>query len=217
MTSTDTSAPPDLTPILLDLMAEIFIWQYEAVFKIEYEGAVQALGKSAQGKPRRPREPGDEIRNAFDHFALGIRCAFEVDDREVPPVAETITGAPEKPHPDRPKTPTDDAYNNLAQARRHIAVGRFYCIEHQIICSIGKLRRLIASLDDMRRASYAETANSLVADFLGIPRLPAGPQFIPTQIENDIEQFTAQTEKLKVILNKLLHIADELAPPAPAA
>ena len=215
MTSTDSTAPALLTPTILDLMAETFIWEYEAVFKIAYERAVKALGRNAQGKARRPREPGDEIRNAFDHFALATRCAFQVDGREVPDPAETVSGAPEVPNPLRPKTQTDDAYNNLDQARRHLAVGRFYCVEHQIICSIDKLRPLIAGLDDARKGSYVDRANALAAEFADIPRLLAGAEFNPQRIESDIERFDSQSEKLTEVLRKFLLIADELAPPVP--
>jgi hypothetical protein len=214
MTSTDSSAPAALTPTILDLVAATFIWEYEAVFKIAYERAVKALGKSAQGRPRRPREPGDEIRNAFDHFALATRFAFVVDGRKVPPPAHKISGAPEKPNPRAPTDPRDIAYNNLDQARRHLAVGRFYCIEHQILCVIKKLRPLIADLDDTRRHSYIERANLLSDKFADTPRLFAGAEFDLKLIDADIKEYNSESEKLTEILNGFLLIARELAPAA---
>src|ERR1700719_1774933 len=122
MSPTESEPTKELTPTILEWMSEIFIEDYERKFKPAYEEAARLR------KKRKPIEPSEEMRNAFDHFALAVRNALLVDGH-IEPTPKDL----EKPtNPAIPKKLEDRAVNNLEQAKRHISVGRFYCVAHQI-------------------------------------------------------------------------------------
>ena len=194
-----------VTRAILDKMADIYIDEYEAIFKVAYERTVQAL------QHKRPVEPDHEVRNAFDHFALATRCAFVVDRLDVPPTVEEITRVFHEPSPDRPQKPEDGAYNNLAQARRHLIAGLYYCLEHQVMATAVQLRaHILLMAEDARRAEASATARALVVKYWAMPRIFAGPEVDPEKLRQDIERFQSRCEVLTELLRDMLQLLKDI-------
>src|SRR5580704_6881843 len=178
------SQEPKFAPTVLDKMGHVFADDYDRLFRVVYENAVQMIGAL-------PLEPGEEIRNAFDHFALASKCARDVDASPPPPQIE-IDKSRER------------AWTNIEQARRHIIAGSFYCVEHQLRHQINAITRFVDALNwagRSRVAGFQATADSLEA------RLPSALEInIAPSTERSVnERETTETEA------KVREITDLLA------
>jgi hypothetical protein len=186
----DTSEPVKFTPVLLDRIATTTMTEYEGRYYKAYLRAVGARGN------RRPFEPLDELRNVFDHFSLATRDAFTVDGRKTPPNPRKREMAEKK------KAITDlkkRAFLDLDQARRHLAIGRYYCAEHLIV---GYIERIELTLRRMRRngqkvpAQFRQRAAKL-DDRLGrVGVLSIEGIYTSPEIEIWLRKFEAKIDKL---------------------
>jgi hypothetical protein len=196
---------PELSAPVMRLVADIFIGEYELLFKPVFEDAVQSVDYL-------PIEPCEELRNALDHFALAVGTAFMQDGREVP---QTTVKAWFDSRA-RPKDHIADANLNLGQARRHLAVGRFYCIQHQIVGVILKLRTTIAGMkDEAQKSHYHKKNEALVTRFADIPRIVADRQFNLEIINREIDQFNIDSEGLTNLATDFLALAKEISTNSP--
>src|SRR6202030_588548 len=135
------SQSPEFVPAILHEMARVFADDYDRFFRVVYEDAIQMLG-------RLPLEPGEEIRNAFDHFAIASSCATEVDAAPVPPAPDT-------------EVIREQAWTNIEQARRHIVTGCFYCIEHQLVHQMQSIDSYVKALPESVKATLSTLQASL--------------------------------------------------------
>ena len=196
MSPTEQAASGPFTSAILSSMAELFIHDYEVLFVPAYEDAVRIRG-------RRPNEPADEIRNAFDHFSLATKRAFVVDGREVP------LRVGEQPVPDS----TVDALRNLDQAHRHLSIGRFYCFVHQIMGLISRIGLQIASLSNLPRETrdgYQLRADSLENRFLDDLELNVAPMYDREQIRIEIENLETKILNITNLTNQFALLAQEI-------
>ena len=186
----------------MNLMAEIFVKRYEAVYKVDFQRAVKFCRYP-------PREAVIEISNAFDHFALAVRSAFEVDGREVPLPVDIILGIQEVPV--RPKNSREDAYTNLLQAEKHLAVSRFCSLEHQIVAVIHILRGLIVAIpDDTIRANYRKSSEQLLNEFIEAPTVNPDAGFNQEQIKAELVTYNERCDALHKILARFLTLMNEI-------
>jgi hypothetical protein len=187
------SAP--FTPVVLDTIADTLLAEYEGRFRPVYEDTVQALGR------QRPQEPADEIRNAFDHFSIATKHAFAIDQRPAPIVLSHKGVA----------DPHAATYTNLAQAQRHLVLGRFHCIEHQIEALIKEIHARVNAMTDKDRAS--EPIKRIMADtdrlhraYRKLRKLRVKPLFDPKKIARDLKTREVQIERLTQLVNGFLTI-----------
>jgi hypothetical protein len=196
MSLTDPSPPAEFTPAILDEMAETFMSEYEQKYYAAYLRAVMARDN------RRPFEPTDELRNAFDHFSLATRGAFDIDgrnppknprEREVPPQKDALA-------------PKERAFVDLDQGRRHLVIGRYYCAEHQIIGLMERIAQTLKGMspkDRRAKAPLRQRAAEIDAKFQGMKRIVIEPIFTRkeiaawiTDLETKIEELTTLTLEL---------------------
>jgi hypothetical protein len=90
-----------------------------------------------------PYEPGEEIRQVFDHCARAYINASTADAiRSNPSYSESADLQADC------NVQEYAAKANLLQARRHILSGHFICLEHQIAASMESIRRFAIAQDE---------------------------------------------------------------------
>jgi hypothetical protein len=174
-------------------MARVFADDYDRLFKVVYEEAAQISGAL-------PFEPGEEIRNAFDHFALASQCATEVDAAPIPPSPD-IEAVRER------------AWTNIEQARRHIVTGRFYCLEHQLRHQIEAIAdfapRLGAALD-ATATSFQARADALEARIPSARTIDISPTTVKAEIARQITHMQDKVREITNLLNDYFTLYREI-------
>jgi hypothetical protein len=184
-------SPGPLTSDALRRMAEIFLSDYEQHFRIVYEDA--ALISI-------PLEPGEEVRNAFDHFSEACWLAAEVDAGN--PIAE-------------PEDFRGQVWTNIGQARRHLSVGRYFCIQHQIVNAFRRIRLELPAAPEFQ-PRFDDLVRRL-RRIGGIEKIVIERIFKPDLLDRWVEEFEAKIEALTHLLNDFLILLDDLFPEAPPA
>jgi hypothetical protein len=194
MSPTDPSGPEKLAPVILDRMAEILMDEYEGRFFDAYKRAVMARDN------RRPLEPADEMRNAFDHLSLATRRAFTIDMRPLPL----------DPRETREITdPRESAYLNLDQARRHLAIGRYYCCEHQIVGLIECIAAAVADMSKNAKSAEAplrQRAEELDNKFQRIGGVVIEGIYSSAEINTWLQGFEVKIDELTRLTNELARL-----------
>jgi hypothetical protein len=196
------SQSPEFVPAILHEMARVFADDYDRFFRVVYEDAIQMLG-------RLPLEPGEEIRNAFDHFAIASSCATEVDAAPVPPSAD-VAAIRER------------AWTNMEQARRHIVTGRFYCIEHQLVYQMRTIESYVTALPDNVKATISAlqggSINALEARLGGARAISLQPTIIRREVLEQITTLETKITEITDLLNEYMvlyeNIRDAVESPA---
>jgi hypothetical protein len=202
----DTSEPGKFTPVLLDRIAITTMTEYEGRYYKAYLRAVSARGN------RRPFEPLDEIRNAFDHFSLATRGAFTADGREVPPNPRKRKVSERKAASD----PQERALLDLNQARRHLAIARYYCAEHQIVGYIEQIDRTLQAKRSKRQkvpAQLHKRAEELDQRLGAIRPLTIAGIYTSPEIEIWLKEFEIQIDGLARLSADLAILLREIAAP----
>jgi len=178
------SQDQDCVPAIFKKMAVVMADDYDNHFRVVYEQAIQMLEKL-------PVEPGEEIRNAFDHFALASRCAHEVDAAASLPQPEIVERR-------------QDAWTNMEQARRHIVTGRFYCLEHQLICQMSMIDVYVRGLTDEQRGRISpliQTVVTLEGRLQGATRIDLNPTRVMSEVLDQIAEVQRRIEEITPLLN----------------
>jgi hypothetical protein len=178
------SQSQDCVPAIFNKMASVLADDYDDQFRVVYEQAIQMLEKL-------PVEPGEEIRNAFDHFSLASSCARGVDAAPFPPPPEFVAMR-------------QDAWTNMEQARRHIVTGRFYCLEHQLICQMAMIDAYVGKLTDEQRgriSPLAETVVALEARLQGATLIDLTPTRVMSEVLEQIAEVEQRIEEITPLLN----------------
>lgn len=160
MTPTQVSPDPDkFAPVVLDRMAGIMMAEYEGLFFKAYSRALVLRGE------RRPFEPMDEMRNAFDHFSQAARGAFEIDGRnaEVPRNPRNRAMPKEK----AALSPKERAFLDLNQGRRHLAIGRYFRALHEIIGYRDRIEQAFARMSRKKPSAPMRKRAAELYDRLG--------------------------------------------------
>lgn len=126
--------------------AEIIFERLSAALLTDYQRYKQDYERAVTLVRGRPVEPADELRNAFDHFSLAVAIASTPRDRGVS-------------SPQGNDSDLEDALIHILQGQRHIALARYYCLQHQIVALSEKVRQAVAS--------------PLIRDELDLPRTRA--------------------------------------------
>lgn len=193
----ELKAANPLTRAVVDGIADVLIDEYEGLFRAVYERAVIAIGG-------RPLEPADEMRNAFDHFALATKRAIIVDgNRRVPE------------HPDDAKVTDNrvDAVLNLWQARRHLAIGRFYCLQHQVVGFLQQVRALAAGLDQNARQAMVDAANAIDTRFQTARPLQIEAIHDPDLIDRSIAELEVRSKEVAGLARDLMKLIKDITLP----
>jgi hypothetical protein len=136
--------PAEVQSAVFNAMAEVVSYDYVSRFKPIFEDTTQLLGAL-------PFEPGEEIRQAFDHFAAAITEATEISTDRAASAAS-------------PNVRVERALNHLQRARRHILVGVYYSLEHQLRCCLQQISDYVASLpstESSKMTNYKFVADEL--------------------------------------------------------
>ena len=176
-------------------MTAIFRDDFEGHFRSIYEDTVNLLDAF-------PGESESEVFNAFEHFSLACKLAAEVDGSATP--AADVEAVKDK------------ARVNLGQARRHLSVGRFFCIEHQIIFTMYSIRDHVARLPDNVRAAKAihqGRADELESEFRGAAAIEIKPIYNAAELERAVNEFENEIDGLTRVLNGFLKLADDILAP----
>lgn len=167
----------DVLQSLVDLLAH----EYRGRFQPTYDSTVQIIGA-------RPFEPAEEIRNAFDHISRSLDCARQAEVASLSdlPAGKTIA------------TLREDALTNLEQARRHLVLGRLFCMIHQIVWQIDRM----ANDTSLRRAAQQgvvqqmqKRADALEETFRNMV-IPMSLSNMRATIEEDTSQLELRVEEI---------------------
>ena len=172
------------TPAVLRAAADVFLVDYEGCFRPLYEDAARLSKK-------RLSEPADEVRNAFDHLSLATRQAFMVDKRRFP--------MPLRPEKAKVSNRRASALTHLWQARRHLAVGRIYCLQHQINRLVDRIYQRMDQLTVQQRQAadpLMKRVDELQKKYLRAQTIRVKRNFDPEELAQDIERREAQIERL---------------------
>lgn len=183
------SEDPNLVQAVLYKMARVFADDYDSLFRVVYEHTVQMIDAL-------PIEPGDEIRNAFDHFALASRHAGEVDTIPSPPVLEI-------------ERFRERAWTNIEQARRHIVTGRFYCLEHQLRHLLNAITNYVRALNWTARstvAGFQQRADVLAVRLPSAMTIDIAPSNVMAEIERQIAAMEAKVTEITDLLNDYMRL-----------
>jgi hypothetical protein len=189
------AAGPYISDVLASITA-ILREDFEGRFRPVYEDTVKMVNAL-------PREPESEVFNAFEHFSLACKHAAEAD---APSVSLQAAEATKK-----------EAQKNLAQARRHLSIGRFFCIEHQIVYTMTALAERVARFpDDLRaaKARHQQRCNELEDQLRDAVALEIKPIEDPDKLAQAIKDFEQDSiDPLTRLLNDFLRLADEVVGP----
>jgi hypothetical protein len=192
------------TQAVLNSVAAIFRDDFEGRFRSLYEDTIDMLRLF-------PREPEGEVFNAFEHCSLACKLAAEADDSSTSMAA--VNAAKSK------------AQISLGQARRHLSVGRFFCIEHQILFAMNRIRNYVASLpEDVReeKAFHQQQVDELERELRVAEAIDIKPIYDVSELERAMTEFEKDIERMTKLLVRFLKLADdilgpaEVPPPAPA-
>lgn len=185
------------TSTVLATMATTFRDDFEGRFRPLYEDTVEML-------EAHPREPETEAFNAFEHFSLAFKFA---DLADVPGAAPEVVANAKR-----------EIDKNLGQALRHLSVGRFFCLEHQIIRTMEGIIALVTALPEEERAAkagYQQRCSELEAEFRSHEAIDIQPIEDPIQLEQAVNGFEKTIDNMTKLLVKFLQLADDIAGPAP--
>lgn len=179
---------PD-TEAVRDEMAKIFEADYGDLFRPAYERTCQMLQAL-------PVEPGEEIRNAFDHFALasGQIATIVADPSQAPTIRE-------------------QAFVNTEQARRHIVAGRFYCVEHQLLHLMQEIRRFAGGVDEEHRPAiqpFQQEADTLALRLPPTRLIELGPTRFRQEALDQITALNIKLRELFALLRDYMNLYDRL-------
>ena len=139
-------------------------------------------------------EPEHEAFNALDHLANALKLAEQ--------------GQPE------------DANLQLWQARRHLALGRIFAIEHQIVTTMYGIldvaARTVDRDNDVRNAQQKH-ATELEARFQNLMAIEVQPLNDVKLLERAVNELVQTIEELVGILAEFMGLALELASPKAVA
>lgn len=180
----------------MQLVVALLTEEYEGRFRHIYEDTVTMVRA-------RPREASDEARNALDHISLAFKAAAQVDDA----TNRVLDGTS--------RTEQIEAiWVNVAQARRHLVVGRFLCTLHQILWLMKAIRNLVVASDPLARAtmtSYQTKADEYESQFMAMTEIEITLTRTRSSLEQEIRNLEDHLNKATVLLAKFSDFYCEVA------
>lgn len=183
------------TAAVLESIVAMFRDEFEGRFRVVYEDTVRMM-------EAHPREPESEAFNAFEHFSLACKYAAEAD---VPSATAAVVEEAKK-----------QTQKNLGQAHRHLSVGRFFCIEHQIIRTMEGIRDEVARLpEDVRlsKSNYQERCDTLEAELRSAVAIEIKPIEDPVELAEAVRDFENNIDGMTKLLVRFLRLADDIVGP----